>query len=304
MKSIAKLLLLSAGMLVANPVLAQPAKEILKDFLDENVLVVVPVATNRVTTISFPSPIEAIDGAGITVDGKTPGQFQLAHARGSAFLSVRALLPKSSANLNIRWNEHTYVFELVESNAPVLSLNMEALPTPEDSDLGHAPDVSPLKLLSLLDKAKAFPLLKAQQPESVADVSFTTYDGKTLVSNFNDYQIQIEEAFRFNAEDTLAFRVGITNETDAPLIYQPDSFTLRAGNRLYPQSISDAEGTVPARSTSIVYFLVTGTPDGGRNDLSLKNDFTVLINRISPTPRAIVATNTPDFQPFSPNDKP
>ena len=304
MKSIAKLLLVTFGMLVANPVLAQPAKEILKDFLDENVLVVVPVATNRVTTISFPSPIEAIDGAGITVDGKTPGQFQLAHARGSAFLSVRALLPKSSANLNIRWNEHTYVFELVESNAPVLSLNMEALPTPEDSDLGHAPDVSPLKLLSLLDKAKAFPLLKAQQPESVANVSFTTYDGKPLISDFNDYQIQIEEAFRFNAEDTLAFRVGITNETDEPLIYQPDSFTLRAGNRLYPQSISDAEGSVSARSTSIVYFLVTGTPDGGRNDLSLKNDFTVLINRISPTPRALVPTNMPVFQPIPPSAKP
>ena len=304
MKSIAKLLLVTFGILVANPVLAQPAKEILKDFLDENVLVVVPVATNRVTTISFPSPIEAIDGAGITVDGKTPGQFQLAHARGSAFLSVRALLPKSSANLNIRWNEHTYVFELVESNDPVLSLNMETLPTPEDSGFGHAPDVSPLKLLSLLDKAKAFPLLKAQQPESVADVSFTTYDGKPLISDFNDYQIQIDEAFRFNPEDTLAFRVGITNETDEPLIYQPDSFTLRAGNRLYPQSISDAEGSVPARSTSIVYFLVTGTPDGGRNDLSLKNDFTVLINRISPTPRTLVATNTPDFQPIPPNAKP
>src|SRR5580658_6795728 len=123
MKSIVSAFLLSTAM-----VMAQPSKEILTDWLDDNVLVVVPVATNRVTTISFPSPIEAIDGAGITVDGKTPGQFQLAHARGSAFLSVRALLPKSSANLNIRWNEHTYVFELVESNAPVLSLNMEALP--------------------------------------------------------------------------------------------------------------------------------------------------------------------------------
>ena len=242
----------------------------------------VPVATNRVTTISFPSPIDAIDGAGITVDGKTPGLFQLAHAKGSAFLSVRAIFPKASANLNIRWNDHTYVFELIESNAPVLSLNMAALPTPEETGAGRAPEVSPLKLLSLLDKAKAFPLLKAQQPESVADVGFTTYDGKPLVSDFNDYQIQIEAAFRFNAEDTLVFRVAITNETDAPLIYQPDSFTLRAGNRLYPQSISDASGTVPPKGRSIVYFAVTGTPDGGRNNLSLKNQFTVLVNRLSP----------------------
>jgi hypothetical protein len=48
--------------LTANVALAQPAKEIVKDFLDENVLIVVPVATNRVTTISFPSAINAFTG--------------------------------------------------------------------------------------------------------------------------------------------------------------------------------------------------------------------------------------------------
>src|SRR5271155_1128070 len=106
MKSIVSLFLLTTSI-----ALAQPSKEILQSFLDENVSTVVPVAINRVTTISFPGPIEAIDGAGITVDGKTPGLFQLAHTKGSAFLSVRALFPKTSANLNIRWNDHTYVFE-------------------------------------------------------------------------------------------------------------------------------------------------------------------------------------------------
>ena len=99
MKSIANHLsltvtvLLAGTVLTANVAFAQP-KEIVKDFLNENVLIVVPVATNRVTTISFPSAITAIDGAGVTVDGKTPGLFQLAHTKGSAFLSVRALIPR------------------------------------------------------------------------------------------------------------------------------------------------------------------------------------------------------------------
>jgi hypothetical protein len=302
MKSIVKRLLSTVMVLATATVFAvhialADSAAIQNVFLDERTVVTVPVATNRVTTISFPSPIDAIDGAGITVDGKTPGQFQLAHARGSAFLSVRALFPKVSANLNIRWNDHTYVFELVESNMPVLSLVMQAPPTPGEPGVGRAPEVSPVKLLSLLDKAKAFPLLKAQQPESVADVGFTAYDAEPLVSDFNDYQIRIEEAFRFNADDTLVFRVVITNVTDTPLIYQPDSLAVRAGNRLYPQSISDADGTVPPKSRSIVYFAVTGTPDGGRNDLSLKNNFAVLIRRMSPAPVAVTITNTPTVQP-------
>jgi len=300
MKSIAKILSLTAALFIATVAPAQQSKEILKDLLDANVSIVVPVATNRVTTISFPSAITAIDGAGVTVDGKTPGLFQLAHTKGTAFLSVRALFPKASANLNIRWNNQTYVFELTESDQPVLSLNLDAPPTPEEEGVGRAPEVSPLKLLALLDKAKAFPLLKAQQPESVADVDFTTYDGKPLVSDFNDYEIQIEETFRFNADDTLVFRLAITNKIDAPLIYQPDSFTLRAGNRLYPQAINDADGTVPPKGQSIVYFAVTGTPDGGRNELSLKNAFTVLVTRLSPLPPVVTVTNVPSVHPIRP----
>lgn len=299
MKSIVSLLLLTATV-----ALAQPPQSVQELWLDDRVAVTVPVATNRVTTISFPGPIDAIDGAGMTVDGKTPGQFQLAHTKGSAFLSVRALLPNASANLNVRWNDCIYVFELIESNPPALSLIMETPPTPEEEGAGRAPDVGPLKLLSLLDKAKAFPLLKSQQPESVADVGFTTYDGNPLISNFNDYQIQIEQAFRFNAEDTLVFRIVITNLADVPLIYQPDSFAIRAGNRLYPQSVSDADGTVPPEGQSTVYFAVTGTPDGGRNNLSLKNAFTVLVKRLSPIPPFIAPTNPPVIPLHPPKPQP
>jgi len=301
MKSIAKLLLLGAVFAVLAARADSPA--IQRVLLDDHTVVAVPVAINRVTTINFPGPIEAIDGAGFTVDGKTPGLFQLAHAKGSAFFSVRALSPKASANLNVRWHDRTYVFELAESAAPILSLNLETPPS-SPAEVGCAPEVSPLKLLALLDKAKAFPLLKSQQPESVADVGFTTYDGKPLVSDFNDYEIQIEQAFRFNAEDTLVFRVGITNKSDTPLIYSPDSFALRAGNRLYPQSISDADGTVPTHEQRTAFFAVTGTPDGGRNDLSLKNQFTVLVQRLSPPP-PVITTNAPTVHPVrSPREHP
>ena len=125
---------------------------------------------------------------------------------------------------------------------------MEAPPTPEEEGVGRAPEVSPLKLLALLDKAKAFPLLKAQQPESVADVGLHHLRRQTAGQRFQRLRNPDRRAFRFNAEDTLVFRVGITNKSDAPLIYQPDSFALRAGNRLYPQSISDADGLSTQRA--------------------------------------------------------
>ena len=287
MKSSISILLLSAAI-----ALAESPEAIQHVTLDESAVVSVPVATNRVTTISFPGPIAAIDAVGVTADGKTPGQFQLAHTKGSTFLSVRALARKAATNLNIRWNKHTYVFELIESDTPVLSLNLND-PSSADTVL-PAPQVSSTQLLALLDKAKAFPLLKKQHPDAVADVEARTFGDTPQVTDFNDYEIRIEEVFRFNTEDTLMFHVTLKNKSDREIAYLPESFCVRVGNRLYYQSVSDAPGVLPPKSASTVYFAITGTPDGGRNELSLKNDFTVLVTRLTPEPSLpMLSTNVP-----------
>jgi len=278
-------------LLAATVAFADSPEAIQRVTLDERAVVTVPVATNRVTTISFPGPITAIDAVGVTADGKTPGQFQLAHTKGSSFVSVRALARKAATNLNIRWNKHTYVFEVVESDAPILALNLEDQTAAET--VQPAPLVTPVRLLALLDKAKAFQLLKKQHPESVADAEARTFGNEPQVTDFNDYEIRVEEAFRFNADDTLVFHLTLRNKSDSEIRYMPESFCVRVGNRLYYQSISDAPGVLPPCAASTVYFAITGTPDGGRNELSLKNEFTVLITRTSPPPPVATATNTP-----------
>ncbi len=277
---------------------ADPPESVQRVTLDDRAVVTVPVATNRVTTISFPGPIAAMDAVGVTSDGKTPGQFQLAHTKGSSFLSVRALVGKAKTNLNIRWNKHTFVFELVESDTPVLALNLEERAEP----VQPAPFVTPARLLTLLDKAKAFPILKKQHPESVADTTVKTFADHPQVTDFGDYEIRIEELFRFNPEDTLVFHVILRNKSDQEIRYLPDSFAVRVGNRLYYQSIGDAPGVLPPKSLSTAYFSITGTPDGGRNELSLKNEFTVLATRLSASPPPpILTTNLP---PTNPEEKP
>jgi len=287
MKSPISLLVL----LAATVAFAEPPEVIQRLTLDERVVVTVPVATNHVTTISFPGPIAAIDAVGVTADGKTPGQFQLAHTKGSSFVSVRALARKAATNLNIRWNKRTYVFEVVESDTPVLALNLEDQAAAETAQ--PAPLVTPTRLLALLDKAKAFQLLKKQHAEAVADAEARTFGDEPQVTDFNDYEIRVEEVFRFNAEDTMVFHVTLWNKSDKEIRYLPESFCLRVGSRLYYQSISDAPGVLPPCAASTVYFAITGTPDGGRNELSLKNEFTVLVTRTSPPPPIRTATNAP-----------
>lgn len=294
---------ISILLLAATVALAAPPEAIQRTTLDERVVVTVPVSTNRVTTISFPGPITAIDAVGVTADGKTPGQFQLAHTKGSSFVSVRALARKAATNLNIRWNKRTYVFELIEGDAPVLALNLEDRAASEIAQ--PPPQVTPTRLLALLDKAKALPLLKKQQPEAVAGAEARTFGDEPQVTDFNDYEIRIEEVFRFNPEDTLVFHVTLRNKSEHPIRYLPESFCVRIGNRLYHQSISDAPGLLPPHAASTVYFAVTGTPDGGRNELSLKNEFTVLVSRLAPlmpSPAGVVNAPTTNAVTTSPDE--
>jgi len=244
--------------------------------LDERTVYAIPVSQDRVTTISFPGPISAIDAAQVTVDPKQPASFQIAHTKGSAFFSVRALGAKKATNINVRWNKKTYVLELAESDEPYLSVNFQYLP--EAGAVVPPVSVTPSRLLALLDKAKAYPLLRAYHPEAVAQTEYRNYEKDARVMDATNYSIQIVETFRFNPEDTLIFRVLLKNKTGQPMRFAPNGFSLRVGDRTYPQSISDASGSIPPKGEVPAYFAVTGTPNGGRNDISLKNDFYVILD--------------------------
>jgi hypothetical protein len=251
-------------------------KAIQNFILDEQTVYVIPVAINRVTTISFPDAITAMDAAQASIDPQKPAPFLIAHARGSSYFSVRAEARKAVTNINIRWNNKTYVLELVESDEPLLSVTFE--PAPDTSGSRQSAPVTPSRLLALLDEAKAYPLLKTYHAEVVAQVEYRNYEREPRIVDCTNYAVRLKEAFRFDSEDTLIFRVGVTNKTDRELIYAPNGFFLRVGERTYPQSISDASGIVPPHAEAPAYFAVTGTPNGGRNDISIKNDFFVILN--------------------------
>jgi len=274
-------------------------KTIQEYILDEQTVYAIPVAINRVTTISFPGPISAIDAAQVTIDPQKPAAFLIAHTKGSSFLSVRAEAKKATTNVNIRWNNKTYVIELVESDEPLLSVTFQN--APDASASAPAEPVTPSRLLALLDKAKAYPLLKAYHSETVAQGEYRNFEKEPRILDCTNYAVKIDEVFRFNPEDTLIFRVGVTNESDKELRYAPNGFSLRVGERTYPQSISDASGVVPPHAEAPAYFAVTGTPNGGRNDMSIKNDFFVILDAhtigsalpITPEPVETVAPKFP-----------
>jgi hypothetical protein len=281
MNPLAKLLLISGAPIVAGAGSASPSIQDL--ILDDHTVYTVPVSGRRITTISFPGPISAIDGAFVTTDSKNPGLFQLAHTRGTSYFSARALAKDAITNLNVRWNGKTYVFELKESSEPWYSLVLQV----RDTTKQHR-RLTSSRLLGLLDKAKAFQLLKAHYPESVADVDYRDATQEPSISDCGEYEIRLQEAFRFNVDDTLVFRLSVKNKTAKAIEFTPERTQLKAGTRTYFPSVAQIAGAIPPNSTIEGYLAISGNPDGDRNELSLKNDFTFVLSRVSPDVQAAV----------------
>lgn len=269
-----------------------PPKAIHELALDAHRVYTVPVSVARVTTVSFPSAIAAIDAALVSTDDKTQGLFQLAHQPGTAFFSVRSLAKDATTNVNVRWSNKTYVLELKDSPAPVLSLIFQPPPDPWLQAATRRQPVTPVTLLGLLDTAKAYPMLKESQPLAVKEIAYKNYRPQPPVMDHGAWHILLEEVFRFDAQDTLVFRVVLRNTTEAERRYDPGAFILKVGERRFNASISDAEGVIPPKKDTVVYFAVTGTPDGSRNDLSIENDFVIVLDtQGAPTPEP--ATSKP-----------
>ena len=272
---------------------AHAAEQRVQDLaLDDHTVYAVPVSGTRVTTISFPSPITAIDGALLTLDGKTPGLFQVAHTKGTAFLSLRALAKDAATNLNVRWNNRTYAFELHESTDPWYSVVVRS--GPEKSNKAPRP-LTPPRLLGLIDKAKAFGLLQTQQPDAVADIEYVDHRDKPLVSDCVDYEIRMTEAFRFPQDDAIVFHVVIANRGDNPIEHAPEKLEVRVADRVFNPSLTDLVSGIAPHESTIGYVVVSGGPNA-RNDLSLKNDFTFVLSRRDPA----VEVNPPDAKDIEP----
>jgi hypothetical protein len=268
----------------------QAAEQRVQDsVLDDHTVYTVPVSGLRVTTISFPSPIAAIDGALTTSDGKTPAVFQIAHTKGTAYFSARALVKGATTNLNVRWNNRTYVFDLRESAEPCYSLILRG---GSQKSSGAARPLTPNRLLGILDTVKAFALLQQYQPEVVRNVEYRDCRAKPLVSDCGDYEVRLTEAFRFPEQDTLVFQLSVSNKTDQPLEHVPERLEMRVGEKVFTPSLADLATVIASHSGATGYITITGNPIGGRNGLSLKNDFTFVLSRRD----AAIEAATRDFE--------
>lgn len=283
---------------------AQPIREVT---LDPRQAVDLPVS-REITTVIFPGPLTAVAGADMLIDhGKaaveieegTPVRFHVTHAPGSNFVLLRSLQPEAAGRLTVIYDGSAYVLNLrsVETNSVAsavfkravvqTAVKVEAPPEPVK--------FSPRIGLSLLDRARAYPILITSLPRAVEGVTLRAQNRKVALP---DVEIDVQEVYRFSREDAVVFLLRLKNTSDSTLDLVPSSFAARVANERFEQAIANGPRTLAPGESAEAEFAIVGLPDGTRNDLSADNAFTILIttSRREPTaetPVQITATEAP-----------
>ncbi|MFZ5495448.1 MAG: hypothetical protein ACOZE5_08960 [Verrucomicrobiota bacterium] len=264
------------GLFLAG-VLAVNAAPVVRQFpLDERVVYEIPISPDAPTTLMFPSALTAIEGANISASPDTPAPVLLAYTPGRTFFSVRALESAAKAAVNVVWKNRTYVLRFAVGPEPYGSVTFY-----EDELAGHSAAlqrrVTPEVLLGLLDRAKSYALVRSQYPEAVQQIEYATPGS---VSYYRDFTVTVEEVFRFDPEDTVVLRLRFENRGDSEVVYQPQRLAVRVGGNVYYAAVADASGIVPPQATTAGYLAISGTSRGGRANLSIKNQFSIIVARV------------------------
>ena len=197
------------------------------------------------TTILMPGTIEAFEGNNITTTPNAAAAVFLQHEKGNRFFSVKSLLP-GTADLNVILGDSVYSFRFYFSENPTRTLTIESAgPAPTaGSPSARTVRITARRLYDILQDAKTYFVLKEQHPEMERTIQVAA-PGKVL--EYPGYRIVIDQVFRFDADDTLVFRVIFINDTESPLYYKPGEIALRVGQNLYWPSFAQVPKVIPFR---------------------------------------------------------
>jgi hypothetical protein len=246
--------------------------------LDEFVIYDIPVAQKTgTTTIMFPSEISGLYAKSVSTQEQENAGFLITFTPGNFYFTIRALKPDAEDHLTVIFNRKAYVLHLKASEKP--SYNVTFYQDERQGKDGGRIAVVPERLLALMDKAKAYPLLVKEAPEALAGVLHAV---STLTTYYEGFNVRIRDVWRFEQDDTLIFRLELENTTDRAVRYNLQDFAIRVEDRIYTQSLVDASGVMPPKSLTPAFVAITGNGQGGRNNLAPDNKWNVLVVRAEP----------------------
>jgi len=259
----------------------------------------VHLESRGVTTVMFPSAIEAVHGNNVVAEDMADdylGDFVMRFEPGSYFFSLRARRQPATGALNIIFNRKTYVLNLLaDAGGGSSSVTFAGS---NSGGSARSARVTPRIILSLIDIAKSWDNFQQHQPGAVAAVMHAQ---PQQVTRYELFEVHLRDVWRWDEYDTLVLRCLLVNkDRSEPIYYNQRDLAVRVGDTIYYASVVDASGVMPPNAGSFAYFAITGHPFGGRNNLAVDNRFTVLVAEARPPSSAHGEKIVPSAAPPEP----
>jgi len=240
--------------------------------LDERTVYSIRIDRDAPTTCVFPDAPTALEGAGVSTKTDDGAAVLLSHQPGTDFFSVRALRDDAAGALNVVFHGKVFVLSFATGGEPDRVVRF--LDVPLAGAVSAAKPQPTEQLPMLVGRARQWTRLSEQFPALASTVEHAE---PGTVTRYPMFSVTLVEVFRFEAEDTLVFRIRLLNEGDTPVLYDTAQLAVRAGAEIYPASFADASGAIPPHGSAEAYLAVTGAPGGGRANLSVRERFTFIV---------------------------
>jgi hypothetical protein len=296
----------------ANPVAdaAQPqsiVRIVLAAEADERRPVALPTEPGNTVEIDFPWPVEDWAGRGFTPDAERfAGDFVVEATRGKPRIFVTPVAADAHRVLHVVLSEpggatRGVPIEFIPAPPGLAwrkvvfsSGNAAAEPRPSITLSGRPPQTrlrepSPESEIGLVRTLRLMLNATAAGARDIAaanaSLALATFDGPPR--SFGDFTILIRLALRDSTTDTLAICASVANQTSRRLLFDPVSWVVRAGDRVYPIRTADFANELEPGAVAAAFLVLARGPDGEATGLLPGNDLEIsvgLIGSVNPRP--------------------
>jgi hypothetical protein len=282
------------------------------------------LSTQIATTISFPAEITLVTGYGLVPDAERALELLNAETIAVATLKelaakpvtivhyaqaaadtlvVRAVRNGTPCYLTVRCGARVFLFKLsVGDTANVAVMisdhgpgNAGAREVTKEEILDSRIDFSSTELISILSRAKGRAFLQNVNP-ALYD-GWQERRGLALTSSNGGLRTTIKEIQQWPQKDALVFRCEVENLSARQLRFKPIDVRVRAGDSAYTAQLADSSGMVRPGQTTALDIVLQGNAAGGKEHLSIQNDFRieVPIDTDPPPPNDLIPPPNPLF---------
>jgi hypothetical protein len=274
---------------------------------EERQPVVIPTEPENTVEVDFPWPIEDWAGRGFTPDPeKFAGDFVVEATRGKERIFVTPVAPGAHRVLHV---------VLAGPGRTTRGVPVEFIPAPAGLAwrklvfTGAKADAAPRIPVALSREA---PRTRLREPSPESELGLirtmrlmlnTSAEGAGDIAaanpalslrvmdaaprSFGDFTITRRFAVRDSTTDTLALCASVSNQTARRLLFNPDSWAVRAGDRAYPIRTVDFSNELEPGATGVAFLVLARGPGGEPTRLLADNDFeisTLLSAEVNPRP--------------------